>query len=78
MQTLPPMGMTVSFPGNSAIGPCQGEVVKQYPRYRGKNEDGEFVVEDKVILRVDERPAKWPYPDRHTFCADVAALMPVK
>lgn len=63
---------------NSAIGPCEGEVLTQNPGYRGKDEDGEFALDDKVILRVAERPEKWPYSDTDTFCADVALIQPVK
>ena len=63
MQTMPAIGMAVSFAGNSAIGACKGTVVRCYPGYRGKNEDGEFVVDDMVAVEV----ASLPYAGR-PFC----------
>lgn len=74
MRTMPGLGAKVRFPGNSAIGACEGEVIKHYPGYRGKNEDGEFVVEDKVVIRVDATPFKWPYAGSNSFCADIAKI----
>lgn len=68
MRTFPDIGRRVAFRGNCAIGPCSGVVTKHYPA-RGK---GEL---DRVEVRVDEKPRKWPYVSTDVF---VPALPDIK
>lgn len=74
MKNMPDLGAKVRFRGNIVTSPFVGEVVYQYPGYRGKNEDGEFIVDDKVVIRFDSMPEKWPYPGTDRFCADISAV----
>ncbi len=65
---MPTLGTAVSFPGNTVIGACEGTVVKHYPGYRGKNEDGEFVVALSILSdQIEESQSS-----THTVCKTVS------
>ena len=74
MQTMPAIGTAVSFAGNLVIGSFKGTVVTCYPGHRGRNENGEFVVDDMVVVEVASLPTRWPYPGTNRFCAEITTL----